>query len=42
MNPASLVGCIEDPARGGPQTLVVVGDYQLHAAQTAVGKGGYG
>ena len=39
MNPASLVSCVEDATRGGPQTLVIIGDHQLHPAQAAVGKG---
>jgi hypothetical protein len=39
MNPPSLVSCVEDAARGGPQTLVVIGDHPLHAAQAAVGRG---
>ena len=35
---ASLPGGAEDPGRGGLQTLVVVGDHQLHAAQPAPGQ----
>ena len=35
---ASLPGGAEDPGRGGLQTLVVVGDQQLHATQPAPGQ----
>jgi hypothetical protein len=35
---AALVGGIEDPPGGGAQSLVVVGDHQLHPAQSAIGK----
>ena len=34
---APLSSCAEDPGRGSLQTLVVVGDHQLHAAQAAPG-----
>ena len=33
------MSCVEDATRGGPQTLVIIGDHQLHPAQAAVGKG---
>ena len=38
MHAASLPGGAEDPGRGGLQTLVVVGDQQLHATQPAPGQ----
>jgi len=30
VNAAALMGGVEDPARGSPEPLVVVGDDQLH------------
>jgi hypothetical protein len=38
VNAAALVSGVEGPPGGGAQSLVVVGDHQLHPAQSTIGK----
>jgi hypothetical protein len=38
VNAAPLLRGVEDAARGGPKSLVIVGNHQLDPAQPAVGK----
>jgi len=38
VNPTALVGRVEDPACGGAQPLVIIGDHQLNPTQASVGQ----